>query len=759
LLMVAALLALSAAARAEASCPNEKLRVENQSTALPDCRAYERVTPAFTYGQPISGVVLNSEASRVGFVSIGAFDEPGDDEDGEGPLYVATRGEAGWSSVSMDPSATQFQSEFPPVNQGNRDYNSDLSEVLFTLAPSAGKPSDFRYYRRRSDGSFIEIGPTVSPAKLASWTPEEGDPPIFYLGASSDLSHIFFTPALESGQHWFWPGDTTTGKYSLYEYIGTGNTEPTLVDIKPGPEENHDRPAENPTIISPCGAMLGGASLGITNGKSQDVYNAISSLPSTEEGRTVFFTALAQTEDSDCRSPLPVNTLYARVDQSKTVAISEPSKEDCEACDTTEGAQKQGPEGAMFQGASTDGSKVFFLSEQELFDGTKGEAGDNLYEYNFNAADSHEKVTLVAPEMAAGGGVLRVAEDGSRVYFVSESDRPGTTTNEYGASPSTDADNLYVYDTETQHTAFIAALSEESDGEDWQTDDDRGSVETTPDGRFLLFDSANDLTPDSAGAASQLYRYDAQPTTTEEETGTPLLVRVSIGDAESNDGNEGARSFAVEHDYESQDLSTPQPRSMSSDGSKVFFDSSGALTPQALNKVCAYEERGECFAKEQNVYEYEAGHVYLLSDGRDIHSNYRGGAGGLLGVSASGSDVLIQSDDALVGQGDGETGQQYIYDVRVDGGFPAESSPATCTSECQGPGSTPPTFQAPGSVTFSGSGDLVPAAPLTDQIAKRKALPNAQKLSRALKACKKKKSTKQRARCEKRAHRTYGRSK
>ena len=40
----AASFALPAAAHAE-GCANEQLRVENRSTGLPDCRAYELVTP------------------------------------------------------------------------------------------------------------------------------------------------------------------------------------------------------------------------------------------------------------------------------------------------------------------------------------------------------------------------------------------------------------------------------------------------------------------------------------------------------------------------------------------------------------------------------------------------------------------------------------------------------------------------------------------------------------------------------------------
>ncbi len=45
----AALLTMAAPALAE-TCPNEQLRAEDHSATLPDCRAYELVTPPFKEG-------------------------------------------------------------------------------------------------------------------------------------------------------------------------------------------------------------------------------------------------------------------------------------------------------------------------------------------------------------------------------------------------------------------------------------------------------------------------------------------------------------------------------------------------------------------------------------------------------------------------------------------------------------------------------------------------------------------------------------
>jgi hypothetical protein len=58
----------------EGGCPNEQLRAETDSTRLPDCRAYEMVSPLFKGGygvQGIEAVALNGEG--VAYYSPGTF--------------------------------------------------------------------------------------------------------------------------------------------------------------------------------------------------------------------------------------------------------------------------------------------------------------------------------------------------------------------------------------------------------------------------------------------------------------------------------------------------------------------------------------------------------------------------------------------------------------------------------------------------------------------------------------------------------------
>jgi len=762
----AAFFAFTGTAFATEPCPNEQLRGETHSTELPDCRAYELVSPPFTNGQPPEGAKVDADGSRVAFESLADFGEAGLGESAEGALYVASRGSSGWSSVSAMPPADEFQDESPSESAFSRFVSGEMTEWLSQAVPISASPIDMRIYRRRPGGEPVEVGPTASPEELKLWTPAEGGPPIIIAGATPDLSHIFFQPqkGRTRNEHLFWPGDPTTGRESLYEYVGTANTEPVLVDVSPGPREANDRPSEDPTVISKCGAELGGVTVPESSTTSEDNYNAISSMPETEQGHTVFFTAFGTELGKSIRctgggSP-PVNELYARIGGAKTVAISEPSKEDCESCDTSLSAQ----ESALFQGANQEGSKVFFLTRQQLFDRARGEglAGtSNLYEDELGCrqesigacAAAHEEVkvknvSLVAPEMA---GVMRVSEDGSHVYFVSEAALRGAAANEYGVRPADGADNLYVEDTVTHLVTFIAALSP-SDSQEWSSEDDRGDVAATPEGRYLVFGSVNDVTPDASGGGRQLYRYDSGQTAQEESLHVPRLVRVSVGDAASDDGNDGAsfKMFAPAY----QDGVTPvQSPALVTLGGAVFFESEAGLTPQALN----FAPVGEFEHKHQfasNVYEYENGNVYLISDGRDTHTLHRGSTVGLVGVSPSGSDVYFKSADSLVGQAGPEVGLEHIYDARVDGGFPAPVPPASCDPEsCQPPVGEPPAFAAPSSATFAGSGNLALPPPA---VVKPKVETKAEKLAKALKSCRKDKKKSKRQSCEKQARSKYG---
>ena len=628
-------------------CANEALRTGLGSAQLPDCRAYELVSPAAKNGWSVG--VLSADTSHAILGSIGGF--LGSDQIAIANRYKAERTTNGWSTSPMS-EPTGFVGS---VDDNLLGESEDLSEGLFVYSSSSTPTPNERniYVSTLPNGNPIEVGPIFSLDVLSSGSNNEGE--FSLLNASKSLRTVIFSiagqqPLVRPGISYLWPGDTTIantgpldgkqGFFSLYEYVGTGNTEPELVGVSGG-HGSH-------TLISQCGTSLGFPLEGkFDKPEASEIYNAIS-----VDGSRVFFTSAAavQGPSEDACTGAGAGTgpkadeLLARINQSETTAISEPSEEDCTVCDTRTPAE------AVFQGASEDGSKVFFLSEQKLLAGAEGV---NLYEYNFVAARG-EKVKLIASNMVPRNeegemsGVVRVSEDGSHVYFVAQ----GVLTSATGPAgdlAQAGADNLYVFDTETGHTAFIGDLCSGAEASgivpdtrcssglnslmpnkagslndlsDWQQED-RRPIDATPDGNFLVFTSSADLTPDDTSSAPQVFEYDARNKT---------LARVSVGQGGFNDDGNTSRYGALiaYPSYNFAQDPAPQLGSVSSDGSDVVFQSSDALTPRAA------EGYG-------NVYEYHSGEISLISDGQDRTSGLEGTPGALfVGMDVSGADIFLR---------------------------------------------------------------------------------------------------------------------
>ncbi len=741
-LCAVAVLILSSASVASAECGNEKLRLEDHSTQLPDCRSYELISPPYKDGYFPFFEALSADGSRALFNSLGTFGGAKGNHLVEGTEYETSRTPAGWLATAITPPASTF------VFAQYKDASADLRRTLWTArtASQAGNVEDF--YIREPDGSFALVGPQFPPATDKAPQSPYGSrysADLKYAGASPDLSHIFFevVEEEEEAEGLLWPGDQTQlGRRSLYEYSGVGNSEPRLVGVSNKGPFSHNSEAEP---ITPCGVELGG-------GSATSRFNAISS-----SGATVFFTARAGT----CGGFGPAaDEVYARVGKAETVHISEPSSEDCETCDTSS------PEVATFQGASHDGSKAFFLSAQEgLLPGAKGRS---LYEYNFNGL-AHNKLIRIAEVVSEPKvlGVSRISEDGSHVYFVAMGVLAANKNNNNEEAVEGD-DNLYVYDSLTGTTSFIGILSSK-DGGDWALADSGRPVQTTPDGEFMIFASRAHLTPDDTSGEGivQLYEYDAE---------TKELARVSIGQkgnffcAATGKTEEGyncngntinptyqpaASSFQLEFNV-ARAIQTDKT-AIATDGATVTFSSNDALAPQAenslSNKLCS------------NVYEYRwsdreggmpAGNVYLLSDGQDIIQSKGSCGSSTLDMDSTGTNVIVRSADPLVSQD--TDSQRDIYDARELGGFPAGVPRAECKEACQGALGVAPQLLGAGSATQPGGNNLALPPPVVKPVVQKKVhvLSRAQRLARALALCRRGHRHAQRVVCESRAKKRYG---
>ncbi|MGH9917751.1 MAG: hypothetical protein ACRD6W_02595 [Nitrososphaerales archaeon] len=784
----------------QASCPFETEASPGFRSFLPDCRAYELVTPPYIGGQAVltnfnRPPEISADGEHILGRGFSGFANTENEEEGAlgeyGAMYEFSRTPSGWGTEAVDPPASKY------ARSNYLRASADLSRTLWGLVlqraegEEVGVPEAYTLAVREVVGGhaeFANVGPLEPPDGKRSLGHENetlGQYEFAVIGSSHDLSHLVLSHTTEPNQQW--TGDTTReGDPTLYEYVGTGNREPTLVGVTNTGALEGAAINEHAKLVSECGTILGSA-------HEASTYNAISA-----DGGIVYFTAL---HAEGCSGSQPaVNELYARVDGATTVAISEPSHEDCAECVETARAN------AVFQGASEDGAKVFFTTDQELL---PGQTGENLYEYDFDAAGGH-RITLVSagstePEVTT---VVRVSEDGSHVYYLA---RGALTTgpNQHGERAEAGGYNLYVYNSNAATTRFVASLltvteahvivseaekegdaaieSEEAECKRFEEEEEterqeecEGEVkrlrealptkvtetlareatsrtgataqdegrpfETTPDGRFLVFASLRALSgSEDTSAGDQLFEYDAQ-----EET----LVRASIGQCplgtttcapsqryndNGNTANAANAPAMLTPSYFASEEPTEASSALSiSEDGTIVFSSPDALTPSAVTG-------------RENVYEYREGNTYLISPGDEAAPLQKEKPRRLLGADQSGNGVFFFTTDVLVPQ-DTDTTASW-YDARTGGGFSAPPAPVACTASCQGPLSAAPALPNAGS-TSSAEGNLTP--PVPKPLVKPQTLTRAQKLTKALKACRRRRSRTSRAACEKKAKAKYG---
>jgi hypothetical protein len=675
-LLGGALVALSCLATAPSAqaetCLNEALRAENNSLTLPDCRAYERVTPDFQNGFGAAEIkALDPGGQNMIVTSIAGF--AGAESNRLGPAYKLTRTAAGWQTASIAPPATLYP--------GNLFYSAseDLGKSLWALRSGTESIYAQNLYLREPGGTFVKVGSMVPPSSEVG--PRAGGGQFFlgeyaFRGASRDLSHVFFSIHNGVGQSVVWPGDTTASfaesaqGFSLYEYTGVGNARPALVGL--------DTQGQ---LISNCATFLG-------SHESHEMYNAVSA-----DGAKAFFTAEGH-EQEHCpaavRAPA-VSEVYARLGGGETVAISEPVFADCEECLTVT------RQPAQFQGASADGEKVFFTTTQELLPHAETE---NLYEFDF-AAGRGARVRRLSLATGAPGtsaaevaGVARISEDGSHVYFVARgrlTDEPRgggciaeetlgeqveeEETHEGRCRPKQAQPNMYVYARDAAHplgqVSFVATLAEstethpQTDESDWGSSDHH-PVQATPDGRRLVFDSTATLTQDVTGEGPQVYEYDAQ---------TEELIRVSRGGNGYPQGTENANnSFAFigsqGYDEELKATASSTFLAITDDGADVMFSTRAALTETAV----AAAEHGVI-----SVYVFHAGGPLSDGDVSLLSSAQATASSKIQGIARSGADAFFATTDPIAGGREVE--QKNLFDARVGGGFPAATSAAGCEGE------------------------------------------------------------------------------
>lgn len=704
-------------AEAQAPCSNEQLRGEQPyGLRLPDCRAYELVSPPNDNGISYFGsrASVSVESPAIAYLSGGAFSEPKSAslED----RYIARRGPDGWSTQNISPPYVSLGSNiFPP-----------FKELLFTpvlskgLVESEGTPLGERaeptgYVNLYVAGISNETYQLVTTAHSLNVGPYlfEDDRPL-PAGVSTDLSHVVF----QEGGNLIGGVSAEDETDHVYEWA---DGVLRFVDVPPEGGQKFE-------------ASDGVGAFGFAwEPEFSDEWHAVSA-----DGSRVFFTAgegkvpkespQGRAKESQGQVYVRENPMSAVEDCSVagdacTAEVSASQREPLDPNDHTTTARGEGKlRPARYWGATADGSRVFFTSRAELTnDADTGPAdnAENLYEYD---VEDGELVDLT-PENAEGAGVLGLvtaSEDGSYVYFVAEG-KLTTQANAKEEEPESGKPNLYLSD--GGRTTFIATLApatsittegyeEGGDASDWdgtQLEQD----EHNPDKNFgpeqhtvrvasggnLAFESEQRLTGydneraeagecEPSGMCREVFLYDAA-------TGRLGCVSCPRGCAEScarpvgpADIDFGSGAFYDAHN-------------LSEDGGRLFFESLDALVPQDSNgllDVYEWEAEGEGSCGEGG------GCVYPSSD---VAGGYESR---FMDATPSGDDVFIATKDQLVPAADGNS-RVNLYDARVDGGFPVSEAPPACANadSCKPPVSPQPSILgAPASATFSGAGNLAP---------------------------------------------------
>lgn len=761
-------------ARASEGCVNEDRRVEQRATYLPDCRAYELVSPLQSEPDPQSAhtVPVSLTGDRVGFFS--EFGPP-PSYTGGGPgfYFVSSRGPAGWSTqgeiprqstvtglvcvpyvagYSADLSKTVLAdgwnwSGYPQYPDDNGTDNCGHDEPLLLDGEPQGAQNIFLHESEApGEAGFYQL--------LNLTPPGLGARDAYFRAGSTDFSHIVFTSPLQLTPEAPLAPEQT-GTYSvgedLYENVG-GVLH--LVTFLPGG--------------APTWGILANSWESYQAEGSANFTHAVS-----DDGERVFFygdgkqycaNPLAGTEGTSCNGEgAYLNAkLYLRQNAAQAPAAGGEcsSAEAGKACTVQVDEKNTGAPGpgggGQFQVATPDGSRAFFTDCSRLtvdstavssggcggfaltLNGYQPPTGQDLYEYDAEKPVGQRLTDLTVDSNGSDSlgadvqGVAGISQDGSYVYFVARGVLSGSEENEHHEKAVAGETNLYLRHAGV--TTFIATLgpplSNESEhaGARAQIENcDWASAKTpewapggvapcltarvSPDGRFLAFNSHKRLTGyDNTVAASGEPSFE--------------IFRYDAATSELSCAScdpQGTPPTAVET-FEQPSISASLPPGENwlkvptistgqlSDDGRVFFSTTDSLLPADVN--------GNHF----DVYEYDGSRLRLLSAGTGNDDSI------FKNASLDGANVFFTTADALVSSDTDEAIS--LYDARVGGGFltgPAvgpggvvEAPACTSVEACKPPPGEPPVEPFPASSAFSGPGNLVsPPAPVLTAVPRK----------------------------------------
>jgi hypothetical protein len=453
---LAAVLGVEAPTAAADTCPNAIFRI-GPSAKLPDCRAYELITPENTGGlrptatnfnqinNAFDSSLISPAADSVMFQTVGGA-LPGTDGTGFTDRYEAIRSQDGWSTRLIGPMPQQTEQPMP--GGVTPDHSYYFLGMEGTSAPDYGSLAQTpagknATYLRLADGDFEPLG--------------EGS-----LGSSLEACGRLITPTAD---HVI---------FSTPQCSGGGTAVQLEPDAPPtGTGAIYDR---SPGGITHVVSLLPGPGGGTTPAAGERAFYRGSSA----DGTAVAFELSSGPN------------LYVRVGNSVTYEVT--------------------PSANTYAGLSASGRYLFYANATSPTSGEEPQTPADLFSFD-TTTQTTTQITNTGDAQFAN-----VAADGSRVYFVSPSQIGGQgiagEPNLYVWSRDADQTTFVATVDPSDVTGDRSLVSWTSDVTPPQQFIDAGGAEelsrATLNGSVLAFESHAELTPPYENAGhTEIYRYDA----------------------------------------------------------------------------------------------------------------------------------------------------------------------------------------------------------------------------------------------------------
>jgi hypothetical protein len=384
-------------------CANDALRARANSTALPDCRAYEQASPTDKDGGDVTGAVgLVKAAPNGGGITFGsASGLPGGVGAQSLSVFMASRGNANWSPQGL----------LPPETSGQRARVLGLSpgyDEVFSAVTRLGNPRTNALLGRPvsgDPGDWSTIGPYV-PNGEYDYAGEGGG--VVAIESSARLADA---PAEAEGHPNVYAYDKASGELTLASVSNEGTA-----------------PVQG-AFAGPYDWVHGTKGQALTEGGAARDYYTQATHAIAADGSGIYFT-----EAGTGRLFLRLNPT---AEQSAVVAgkCTELGKA-CTLEVSASQASEPDPAGqapAAFMAASEDGSKSFFTSSEELTDDANTGPKQPVPSISRSDLEGHGLEAFIEGHRGVG-----VAVDSKHIYWASPTEGTIGRAELDGSNPNDD---------------------------------------------------------------------------------------------------------------------------------------------------------------------------------------------------------------------------------------------------------------------------------------------------------------------------------